>query len=550
MSHKRNKSQSQYKFTFSRNQKVGQPAAESENDFSNVFVDTPSFNALIDIMNPQCIIIGRTGVGKSALIRRVEETQHKVKRISPEEMSIRFLSNSTILDYLRSVGVNLNFFYKILWKHVFIVELINLYVGDNEQKRMTFFEKIKEGFTGEQKKRKQKAILYLQEFSNDFWEATEVRVKGFEKTLETNLSKELGIQSSIFKASVSDINKQISAEQSEIKYKAEKVINELQAERLFEIIKIFKEEIFTDYQKQYFIVVDDLDRDWVSQQIVYDLIASMVEVVQDFQTQFKGVKIVLSLRDNLHMLAISGSEHRGGQREKFAALDLNLIWNEEELVELLNKRLKHLTDSKLSSHNLFEREYKNEGLKYILERTYMRPRALISFVNKIIEQAEKKAQFSRSLIKKAEPYYSTERMHAIDDEWNENYGQISKICSFLNGINNNKEIESLTEDNFENLYLIDGFQNNFKGRLFEICNNVKDEKISFEQFRMELLFILFQVGVIGIKIPDRQLLFYYDQDVVVRKEDFKKGAKFSVHKALYSYFKVNTREQEDDRFSN
>lgn len=549
MAGKRNKSQSNYKFIFSRSQKVGQPAAESEIDFSNVFINTPNFNALVDITNPQCIIIGRTGVGKSALIRRVEETQLKVKRISPEEMSIRFLSNSTILDYLRSLGVNLNFFYKILWKHVFIVELISLYVGDSEQKRMTFFEKIKESFTGDQKKRKHKAISYLQEFSNDFWEATEVRVKGFERTLEQNLSKELGAHASIFQASVADINKEITAEKSEIKHKAEKVINELQAERLFEIINIFKEEIFTDYQKHYFIVVDDLDRDWVSQQIVYDLIASLVEVIQDFQTQFKGVKIILSLRDNLHMLAISGSEHRGGQREKFAALDLNLIWTQDELIELLDKRLLHLTKGRLSTHNLFARESKADGLNYILERTYWRPRALISFVNKIIEQAEKRTQFSKNLIKIAEPYYSTERMHAIDDEWNENYGHVSKICSFLNGTNNNREVESLSVDSFENLYLVDGYENNFKGRLFEICDGVKQDKISFEQFRMELLFILYQVGVIGIKFPDRQLLFYYDRELVIKKEDFKQGVKFSVHKALYSYFKVNAREQEEARFS-
>ena len=545
MANKKNKNQPSYRFTFNKNDVIGLPAAESEIDFERLFVETSNYEALIDVYTPKCILIGRTGTGKSALIRRIEDTQSKVKRISPEEMSIRFLSNSTILDYLRGIGVNLNFFYKILWKHVFIVELINLYVGDSQQKRMSFLEKLKETVTGEQKAKKQKAIAYLQDFSNDFWEATQIRVKDIENILEVNLSKELSVQPYVFKGSVAEISKQINKEQTEVKYKAEQVINQLQAEKLIEIIKIFKEDVFSDYQKRYFIIVDDLDKDWVSQQIVYDLIAAMVEVVQEFHTHFKGVKIILALRDNIHMLAISGSEHRGGQREKFAALDLHLRWNKEELLTFLNIRLRHLSNGKIVTDYLFDKEFKNEGINYILERTYMRPRALISFINKIIEQADKKSHFSKNIIKLAEPYYSTERLHAIDDEWSENYGKISRICNFLNGTNNNRPVESITESHFESVYFSEGFCQNFKGRLLDICLDVKDEKIPFIEFKMEVLFILYHVGIIGVKLSSQKALcFYYDQIEIVRKEDFLPTAKISVHKALYSYFKVNTREQE------
>ncbi len=546
---KNKKNQNIYRYTFNKNDVIGLPAAESERDFNKLFLNTANYEALADVTNPKCILIGRTGIGKSALIRQLEENEAKVKRISPEEMSIRFLSNSTILDYLRGIGVNLNFFYKILWKHVFIVELINLYVGDNEQKRMSFLERIKEGLTGAQKGKKQKAVAYLQEFSNDFWEETEIRIKSFENTLESSLSKELGLQSNFFKSSVAEIKKNIDKEQSEVKYKAEQIINQLQAEKLFEIIKIFKEDIFFDYQKRYFIIIDDLDTDWVSEQIVYDLIAAMVEVVQEYQNQFKGVKIILSLRDNLYKLTISDNEHRGGQREKFAALDLHISWSEEELIQLLDIRLKHFSSSKISIDNLFEKEYKKDGIKYILERTYMRPRALISFTNKIIEQVDKKSHFTKNAVKIAEPSYSLERMYAIDDEWSENYGHLSKICNFLNGTHINRPIDSVLENSFEFVYLKDGFQNQFKGKLFDICNEYKNDKLSFEEFRKELFFILFLVGIIGIKMPDKSLCFYYDKLETFGKEDFTTPAKFSVHKALFSYFKVNNREQEIDQFN-
>ena len=106
---------------------VGSPDAETDNILNDVFVDNGSFDALVNMNNPKCIIIGRTGTGKSALIKRINESEKYVKFIDPERMSLSFLSNSTILTYLRSEGVNLNFFYKLLWKHVFIVEIIKLY---------------------------------------------------------------------------------------------------------------------------------------------------------------------------------------------------------------------------------------------------------------------------------------------------------------------------------------------------------------------------------------------------------------------------------------
>jgi hypothetical protein len=120
----------------------------------------------------------------------------------------------------------------------------------------------------------------------------------------------------------------------------------------------------------------------------------------------------------------------------------------------LDHRLRYLSNDKITIDNLFERSYKKEGIDYIIDRTYMRPRALISFVNKIIEQADRKSQFTHSLIKSAEPFYSTERLHAIDDEWTENYGQVSKMCGFLYGKNVSIEISSITENDLKPFILM------------------------------------------------------------------------------------------------
>ena len=112
------------KFRFKRSQDIGSPDAETDPYLMEAFVENEALMALLNMQNQKSIIIGRTGSGKSALIKYIENTQDKLTRIEPEAMSLRYLVNSTILSYFRSLGINLNFFYKVLWKHVFMVELL------------------------------------------------------------------------------------------------------------------------------------------------------------------------------------------------------------------------------------------------------------------------------------------------------------------------------------------------------------------------------------------------------------------------------------------
>src|ERR1700752_2268969 len=111
-------SNSSKKFKFSKNLEIGSPDAETDNILMDAFIESDALTALLDMNNQKSIIIGRTGSGKSALIKYIENTKEKIIRIEPEQMSLRYLNNSTILNYFKSLGVNLNFFYKVLWKHV------------------------------------------------------------------------------------------------------------------------------------------------------------------------------------------------------------------------------------------------------------------------------------------------------------------------------------------------------------------------------------------------------------------------------------------------
>lgn len=466
-------------------------------------------------------------------------------------MSIKYLSNSNILDYFRSIGTNLNFFYKVLWKHVFIVELLKLYFDEDIKKKDKFFEnlynKVKNPF-GKVNPAKQKAINYLENWSDEFWLKTEHRVKTLEEELTNKFLTETGFSSNMFsaKANTEAVNNLKSF--SEIKHKAEKVISEIQADELYEIINIMKDELFNDTQKKFYIVIDDLDKEWVSPQIVYDLIASMIEVVKEFQV-FKSVKIVIALRDNLHQLVFSANEHRGGQREKFSALYLYLDWDKGSLRELIDKRLKLVTNNSVDIKSAFEAQHKNRenGFDYVLDRTFYRPRDVISFVNKIIYNASSKSYFANNIIKFAEPEYSLERFQALEDEWSENYGDIKRLCGFLTGMYNGFKFINIKEDSFYQIYCDEDYTKGLKGHALEICTQWRNEKMKFKDFFKEVLFILYRIGIIGIKRgPTYPVTFFYHKGETIVVSDFVADSKIYVHKTFYSVLKINVKALEVD----
>ena len=532
---------------------IGAPDAETDNQLMDVFIDNGSFDALININNPKCVIIGRTGTGKSALVKRIRESEEHVKIIDPERMSLTFLSNSNILRYLRSEDVNLNFFYKLLWKHVFIVEIIKLYVKESDTKKASFFQRLWESITtgGKSDDTKKKALDYAQTWSEEFWQKTEYRIKSIEADLETKVSSELGIQ---FQAVKTGTNVSAAASEKtiiDVKTKAENVISQLQANDLTTLMDLLSEHIFNNTQRKFFIVIDDLDKEWVSRQIVYDLIASMVEVIKEFQQKFKGVKIIISLRENLQMKVFSGTTHRGGQREKFTPLFLDLRWAGPELKKMIDLRIQHSSNKELKLDSLFERNSSGKSsIDYVFERTFLRPRDAISFFNKIFENALQKSYISMATIKQAEVKYSIERLNAVEDEWSENYGEIKKVTTFLHGMHNGFNIKNVKDDAFAELLVEADYINNFKGDLYEVCQKwilSKNDNYNFRVFVAELCEILYRVGILGVKRnATTPVEYYYNELMPCTKSDFLGDVKIYVHKAFHLVLRINTKELDLD----
>lgn len=526
-------------YKFRRNIDIGSLDAESDKFLLTAFVDKEDLEILQNTNDPKCILLGRTGVGKSALIRYLENNEENIVRIAPESISLRHLSNSDIINYFKNLDVKLDLFYKVLWKHVFIVELIKLYFTNNIQKSKSILEWIKERFPD---KKRKKAIDYLEKWEDKFWEDTEYRVKELETSLENRFKGEVGSGinlSDLFEATGK--SEEETKEARKVKYevinKAQKVINESQIEEIQSIIEMMKKELFAKTQKQFFIVVDDLDKEWVSNKIVYDLIKSLIDTLKEL-SEVSNIKIIIALRTNILKKIFKENSNRGVQREKYNNLYLEIHWSRTELMTLINNRLAELMKGQYTNETplideVLPQQHKKHGdcFDYMLKRTFMRPRDIIDFFNKCIKNSDEKAKFSWEIIRTAEDEYSHERLRALNDEWIENYGNLFVLYSFLKGKEpqfTRAEIEKVAGEHFINIIassevsqLSGDLQSHFKkyGETFVITPLLN-----------KVLIILYEVGLIGIKIsPSSKVEYIYNSYSSYEESDIKDETKFFVH---------------------
>lgn len=147
------------KFRFRKHDTIGAADAEGDKLLDSCYVETGDIATLSDCADSRAIVVGRTGTGKTALLRRLRSSEERAIDISPESLSLSYISNSTIINYLLGLEVNLDVFYKLLWRHVFAVEIIKRHFGiENESDLNSFWARIANIF---RTKKQQNALKYL-----------------------------------------------------------------------------------------------------------------------------------------------------------------------------------------------------------------------------------------------------------------------------------------------------------------------------------------------------------------------------------------------------
>ena len=137
------------KFKFKRHMSIGaMDAYEDERFLFDCFVDTGDIDYLLDTNDSKCIVVARTGGGKSALTEIIKHREENTITLLPDELALNYIANSNIIRFFESIGIKLDIFYQLLWRHVLAVELIkHKFTIKNETNRKSFIDRISSIFS-------------------------------------------------------------------------------------------------------------------------------------------------------------------------------------------------------------------------------------------------------------------------------------------------------------------------------------------------------------------------------------------------------------------
>lgn len=538
---------------------IGAADAESDTEFLRTcFVTAPGSQVLENPRSPQSIILGRTGSGKTALLKSIKDNNINVIELDLKNLSLNYIANSNVLQNFSELNISLDPFYKLLWQHIFVVELIKKRYGiEGEESLKGFWTKIQMGFSPS----KRAAFEYVDKWHSKFWQTTEVRVREIVQKIEETLSAKLGVSFKMLSADAA-ASLQISQDiKSEIIHKGqEAVIESVQLSQLSHMMNILNEDVFTNDQSPYYIIIDALDEDWVEDSIRYNLIRSLMISINEFR-KVENVKLLISLRSDLENSVFKMTNTAGFQRDKFKSSTFKIKWNKERLVELIEKRIDHkfrhrYTKQIVTSSDLFSNE-KIDGQKpvdYIISRTLMRPRDGIVFLNECLEKAEGKKRIDRNIVRAAEQIYSDNRIDALIEEWGKlNTGLKYYIDLIRNSTSPRKisfisdELILQTMEKIDNLNINDSICKEFFSDYIDISgfDSGSEEEKAYLSARQRIFSLLYKVGVVGLKpsvTAPRQWSFL--DEPFLAPERISKDGTFEVHRAFSSALNVRYDNRE------
>lgn len=493
-------------FIFKKDTKIGELDAENDSFLSECFIRTQAYETLLEyeITSPKYnkrILVGRTGSGKSALLKQLSDERKIINySISTEKTLFDHIYNNQFITSLLKQNINLTPLFKSLWLHVFLIEIINFTVKNENShiwNQVIDFIKGKRG----NKESKDKAVEYWQQFRDVFFQDPSLNT--ITEKLKNGLEGKFGISTSL-----SPINSDIkTSDFSENEKTIQKQTNEIVQKEIIArqqpIIEALKELCLKDSKKHIVITLDDLDQSWFTSNIIdYKFISALLDSIK-FLTKIQNIKILISIRTDI----LEGVyKDLLKQREKDNSLILNLEWNQREIRALLDRRIEHLIKHEYAKSQIpdfaqiFQASIGNQTAdNYIIERTMLRPRDAIDFVNFCFNQADGNTEITKEHVLEAEDKFYRSRKKALIDEWNTIYKNVKPLLDVLACLTDRDfNINKISDDTYEEItrVLYEG-ECDPDDEIIELITNPNTQ--SKKTVLKKLAQFWFKVGVIGIK---------------------------------------------------
>lgn len=529
-------------FCFGVHDDVGAGAAEDDRSFlSSCFVDTGHLAILFDTDSPKRVVVGRTGEGKSALLSHIMDNCENVIELSPHSLSLNYIANNNVIAFFEEAGVNLSVFYGLLWKHVLVVELLKAKFNiTNENAQKDYTRHIRK-LLYKKDKFKEMAVEYLEQWGNKFWLTTEERMQELTQKIERNLSGSIGGELQGVELSVSGARGLSEEQRTQVVQIGKKVVSEIQVRELENIIHVLGEEIFNDHQQRYFVVIDELDEEWVDIRVKYKLIKSLIDAIRRFK-RIPTIKIIVAMRQDLLRKVIYSSRDEGFQEEKYESLYLRLKWDKQSLKDLIDKRLSFLVSRKYTKRTVGWDDImpatidKVSTLDYIVERTFYRPRDMIAFINECIGHASGHQKITAHTIKLAEEQYSYKRLQSLATEWQIVHPKLFEVSQMLFGMPHRFQLHFASEAWLSEKYseIVDSLSGENAGNIGLVLEGLYSPAGNFNSIRNNFFRELYSIGVIGVKTGSSSTISWaYKDSRALSPGQLKPNSYIYIHPMFY-----------------
>lgn len=527
--------------------KLGELNAEADHELLEAcFVDTGQLDELLEIQSPKSVVVGRTGSGKSALLHMVRRKAEHSVYLDPNNISIRFLEHSTIVSFFNELGVRLELFYKLLWRHILTTELLKLRYDLSDRIKtdgilQRIYQLVKSDST------KKRALDYFTEWGNKFWLDTDEHLRELTNKFTNDVKSAISAKFKGVEISTGWAKSLSKEERIEIRSLANRIVSEIQIRKLDEVIDLLEHRVFEDAQKKYYVLIDQLDENWAETDTRHRFIRALIEEIKYFRN-IQQVKIVASLRTDLLAIIFDKTRDSGFQEEKYEAYLSPIVWSEGDLTQVLASRVNEVfrrqyTKDDVQIADIFPGPKKHTQelpLHYILNRTLLRPRDAIQFANECFSVAQLRQRVSWNTILAAEAIYSKKRLNSLIEEWGDYYPALETSIEVLRRLSGSFTRSSISEARIEAIScdLFDMSSNDPCVRVARELTEAKS-KTTIADMLSNLLICFYQIGAIGVKISSSEpMIWSYKDQPRVTGSEVKRANQIQVHRMLFNALEI------------
>lgn len=347
-----------------------------------------------------------------------------------------------------------------------------------------------------------------------------------------------------------DAARRLSEEQkAEVVNRGARAVTQIQVSALSRVLELLENDIFTDEQESYYVVIDDLDTQWAADAVKYKLIRALIETVRAFR-KVRRVKVIVALRQDLLRRVISATKDQGFQAEKYDSLYLNLHWRKDQIIDVVERRLARLvrqryTSKSIGLRELFPREIHGTRFdEFLCERTFLRPRDAIVLINECLKKASEKQQITVQMVSEAEGAFSDKRRHSLAEEWAGVFPAVDKYLEILSRRPPSFLVSELSHPVLERWFAEHLTKQDFSGDpLFEAGKRFfMGGKGSAFEVALVLLTALYEVGAVGLK-PGKTspLVWSYNSDFAPATGSIKPDSIVYTHPTFWRTLGVTLR---------